>query len=988
MKSVLKLSFYLILLAFALINPNNAKAQLINTIAGDGITPGPATDLSPATATGFGFPQAIFVDKNRNTFFIDQGDNRIYKVDRYGIVHIIANAAGTFGSTGDGGPATAAEIGFPSDLFVDTAGNIFFTESNFSTVRKIDKNGIVSTICGTSGFFGFGGDGGPATAATLSSPSGICGDRAGNIYIADNSDEIVRMINTSGIITTIVGTLGTPGFAGDGSPALTAQLDNPQGISIDTFGKLYIADANNSRIRMVDGLGIITTIAGDGTFGFAGDGAPATAANLSFPTDVHSDQSGNNIYIADNNNFCVRKVNGGIINTVAGTGTVFGFFGDGGLATSAQCSDVSSVCGMDDGSFYLSDPNNTRVRRVAPCLVPAAATPISSAPAVCIGATFTASDATGGGEWTSENTSVFTIDQTGLVTGVGLGAALISYTVDGVCGASLATANVNGRGLAAAGTITGIATVCVSGTTPLTDVTGFGTWSSSNTNASVSSTGLVTGLAGGTSIISYTVTNACGNNSAIRTVTVLAAPTPGFITGAATVCEAGTATLTTSAGLGTWTSGNTAIATITPGGGVVSGVAGGTATISYRVTNICGTTYTTTVITVNPLPTPGTLAGSTTICELFTTSLTPSIGGGAWSSGNTSVATVDVAGTVSGVVPGTATISYAVTNGCGTRYATIVVTVQTTPISSVIKGSNELCKTTTTTLSNGVIGGLWSSSDASIASVSSGGVVTGNNGGTATITYSVINACGTVNATHMITVDTLAVITPIVSTGSSFCEFSIVPLTNATPGGVWSSSSSTTATVSSSGLLTNLVYGSVIASYTITNTCGSSSVTKSVNFIPSPAPVIHAVGKALSTTKKYLTYQWYQDGTPIPGATTATYNFTDPGSYFVDVTGPGGCAGTSAAITVSLLGASDVIAANNDLSVYPNPNNGSFVFNLATANNEPVQVTITNVVGQKVKELTTVTNTDTQVRLDQPPGIYMLSAIAGNKNYVAKVVIQ
>ncbi len=988
MKSVLKLSFYLILLAVAVINPNNTHAQLINTIAGDG-TFGPAVDLSPATATGFGSPAAIYVDKNRNTFFIDQSDNRIYKIDRYGIIHIIANAGGAFGSAGDGGPATAAEIGFPSDLFVDTAGNIFFTEPNFSTVRKIDKNGIMSTICGTVFSFGFGGDGGPATAATLSSPSGICGDRAGNIYIADNSDEIVRMINTAGVITTIVGTLGTPGFGGDGFPALTAQLDNPQGISIDTFGKLYIADANNSRIRMVDGLGIITTIAGDGTFGFGGDGSPATAANLSFPTDVHSDQSGNNIYIADNNNFVVRKVNGGIINTVAGQGGFFGFSGDGGLATLATCSQIASVCGMDDGTFYLSDPNfSPCVRRVAPCIVPAAATPISSATGVCIGATFTATNTTPGGEWTSENTSVVTIDQTGLVTGIGLGTTLISYTVDGVCGASLATANVIGRGLAAAGTITGGSNVCVLGSISLTDATGTGTWSSSNTNATVNSSGLVTGVAGGTAVISYTVTNACGNNSALKTVTVLTVPPVGFITGAASVCELATATLTTSAGPGTWTSGNTAVATITAGGGTVSGVAGGTATISYRVTNVCGTTYTTTVITVNPLPVPGTLSGSTTICELFTTSLTPSVGGGVWSSANSTVATVDAAGTVSGLIPGTAAISYAVTNGCGTRYASTVVTVQTTPISSVIKGANELCKTTTIALSNGVVGGLWSSSNAGIASIDPGGVVTGNNGGTATITYSVINACGTVNATHTITVDTLAVITPIVSTASSYCEFSVVPLTNATPGGIWSTSSATAATISSTGVLTNMVYGPVTAAYTITNTCGNSSVTKLINFIPSPAPVIHAVGKALSTTKKYLTYQWYQDGNPIPGATTATYNFTEAGSYFVDVTGPGGCDGTSASINVSLLGASDVMVANSELSVYPNPNNGSFVFNLASANNEQVQVTITNVLGQKVKELTTGTNNETQVRLDQPSGIYMLSAIAAGKTYSAKIVLQ
>jgi hypothetical protein len=223
--------------------------------------------------------------------------------------------------------------------------------------------GTITTLAGT-GTSGYSGDGGPATSARLSAPRTMAADRAGNVYIVDTDNHRARRVDTSGRITTIAGT-GSAGYSGDGGAATSARLDTPHGIAVDTAGNVYIADPPNQRIRKVDTSGRITTVAGNGSSGYNGDGIPATSARLNYPKGVEIGPDGL-LYIADNNNHRVRKVDAaGVIHTVAGTGSS-GFSGDGGPATAARLAEPRNIAFGPDGSLYIVDQVNDRIRRVSP----------------------------------------------------------------------------------------------------------------------------------------------------------------------------------------------------------------------------------------------------------------------------------------------------------------------------------------------------------------------------------------------------------------------------------------------------------------------------------------------------------------------------------------------------------------------------------------------------------------------------------------------
>ena len=267
---------------------------------------------------------------------------------------------GTAGYGGDGGPATEASIDHPTSVAVGAGGSVFFIDSGNFRVRRIAADGTVSTVAG-NGTQGYSGDGGPAVDAQISDANGIAVDAAGSLYIGDSGNNVVRLVAPAGTITTVAGT-GSPGFSGDDGAAASAELNFPIGVAIDVSDDLLIADAGNNRIRKVSG-GVITTIAGTGTPGHSGDGGPAVEAELSFPVSVAVDGSGF-VYVADAGNTVVRVIEAsGFIFPFAGTGQA-GYGGDGGPAPDALLGDPASVSVGPQGEVYIADADNNRIRKV------------------------------------------------------------------------------------------------------------------------------------------------------------------------------------------------------------------------------------------------------------------------------------------------------------------------------------------------------------------------------------------------------------------------------------------------------------------------------------------------------------------------------------------------------------------------------------------------------------------------------------------------
>lgn len=362
------LSAGLLIFIFFISAPCIAQHGIITAIVGTGGF-GYSGDGGPATAATMDGQNSIAFDAAGNLYITDGGmANRIRVVNTAGIINTFAGN-GTMGFSGDGGPATAAETGVPYGIAADIFGNVYFADNMYNVLRKVNASGIISSITGMG--LGFSGDGGPATAASLNAPYGVAVDPAGNVYFSDYNNRRVRKINTSGIISTVAGN-GTYAATGDGSPATVAGLMTPQGIAVDGFGNIYIADKYSERVRKVNTAGFISTIAGTGTGGYSGDGGAATAAQLHNPCAVAIDNAGD-VFIADDSSSRIRMIDPtGIITTIAGYGG-FGTGGDGGPATATQFNNIYSLAIDAMGNVLVSDYWNARIRKVtgAPSLATA-----------------------------------------------------------------------------------------------------------------------------------------------------------------------------------------------------------------------------------------------------------------------------------------------------------------------------------------------------------------------------------------------------------------------------------------------------------------------------------------------------------------------------------------------------------------------------------------------------------------------------------------
>ncbi|MBS1830124.1 MAG: hypothetical protein JST93_32790 [Acidobacteria bacterium] len=392
----------LVFLAPALLFSQQPPAYSVRTVAGGITIPFPAADVTTSNIRLLE-PRHAVVDPAGNVYLSDSYYNRILKIAADGRVTPVAGADQS-GFSGDDGLASEALLSTPEALALSSSGDLYVCDSGNHRIRKITADGVITTIAGNGGL-GASGDNGPALEASIGNPWGIAVDSAGVIYFSDSSNHVIRRIDTNGVITTIAGT--TAGFAGDGGPATQARLQNPRGIALDATGNLYFADNGNHRVRVISTAGAIRTFAGTGTPGFAGDNGPALSAGLFFPSDVRVGASGN-VFIADQSNGQVRRVLvSGTIQTVPRgslwnspvalafdnrngllvidslrrqisrvdlatlgaavyiSGVREGASGDGGPAAEAGLFDPWGIALDPQGNLYIADSRDSRVRRIS-----------------------------------------------------------------------------------------------------------------------------------------------------------------------------------------------------------------------------------------------------------------------------------------------------------------------------------------------------------------------------------------------------------------------------------------------------------------------------------------------------------------------------------------------------------------------------------------------------------------------------------------------
>ncbi len=353
---------FTILLAFfltVLVSLPGVAQDVITTVIGGGPNNMPAIDANLYT------PYGVAVDASGNFYIASYNQHRIFKVSSAGTLTVIAGS-GAQGYAGDGvvGGAANANLFHPVAVTVDASGNVYIADQYNCVVRKVDTTNTISTVAGIAGSCTYGGDGGKGTSANLYYPSGVAVDGSGNLYIGDNNNCRVRkVILSTDIISTFAGN-GTCGYSGDGGSATSAELYTPQGVAVDTAGDVFVADTSNYVIRQITkATGKISTVAGNHTAGFSGDGGLATSAEFNQVFQLAVNGAGTTVTFADFYNQRIRQFTvGGNINTVAGTGTA-GFSGDGAAATSAELYYPEGVAVTSAGTVYVGDSNNYRIRQ-------------------------------------------------------------------------------------------------------------------------------------------------------------------------------------------------------------------------------------------------------------------------------------------------------------------------------------------------------------------------------------------------------------------------------------------------------------------------------------------------------------------------------------------------------------------------------------------------------------------------------------------------
>jgi len=655
---------------------------------------------------------------------------------------------------------------------------------------------------------------------------------------------------------------------------------------------------------------------------------------------------------------------------------------------------------------------------------------ITGPASVCVGSSITETCSIPGGAWSVANDTA-SITATGVLTGLlsngsSAGKDTVYYYNYNTCGSNTDTAYITINPVPATGIISGPSIICKGATITLTESVSGGTWSRSHPLVdSFAGTGIVRGISQGFDTIKYTTYNGLCYLSTTHPIRVDTNVVAMPITGPSVGCVGHTIDLMNVNIYGTWVwSVSNSHASVNTAGHVY-GLSGGVDTITYSFTNACNAVTSTTSVEIDTLLSPGVIsAASYAVCAGSWIHLSESISTGFWLSSNPLLAIVDGSGNVTGVAQGTPVISYVLSNGCGDVAATHTVNVYRA--ASAITGPDSVGIGNTITLTDSATTGtseIWSIADTTIATIgSSTGIVTGVAAGATTATYTLINACGTTTATQTIYVGPPPFVS-VIDGNDSVCKGSSITLSDTVSGGVWSASNSN-ATVASAGpnsaTVTGVSYGQVIITYTVHNGFGSSSNETAVYVNQAPAIVVK--GPSLVA----LGGDYFLFGYPAGGAWTesnsvrgeivstgvvdtavivaagdtlrntavtwCSYVVTKTGLDTLTYTYTNSCGTRSTNFVINLAGPNVftpvINGSSENLLAYPNPSNGEFTLNLTSPNNETAAITVTDLVGQKVREFTLPTNNRYTVQLDQPAGIYLITAVMpGGSRYYSKITI-
>lgn len=624
--------------------------------------------------------------------------------------------------------------------------------------------------------------------------------------------------------------------------------------------------------------------------------------------------------------------------------------------------------------------------------LPSAGT-ISGPSTVCISSTISVSSSVSGGSWSLTNAHATLSGTT--ITGVTAGLDTLRYIFTNSCGSDTSTRVITISPVAVAGTLTGPTTVCEGASiTDTASVTG-GSWSATNSNATVTSAGVIAGVTAGTDTILYIVTNACSADTARRVITINPLPATGTITGAASVCIGDSITLSASLAGGIWSVTNSRASLRDS---VVTGVASGADTVRYSFTNACGTRSVSRVVTVIGTPHAGPITGPAGVCRGSSITLAAP-DSGAWSAFNS---TATVSGTtVTGVAYGRDTIRNIAVNGCGRDTAYKIIRVDTmAPHVSAIMGVSVVCERDSVILTDSVSGGNWSMTNAH-ATINSSGRVRGVSAGLDTAVYILRNGCGADTAIFGLVVNPLPHAGVITGFDSVCKGGSVITLRDTTRGGMWFSDNPLFASVDTTGRVTGGFPGAANIMYIVSNSCGSDTAVHPVRVNDRALPIIGSPVLCQGAFSALID--------PLPGGTWSTsiagLFVVGPciggaiigitvGTATVTYTVRNACGTSTATFDVTVVvcdSTAGVAETSSDITrsitVMPNPGTGHFSVSLPFNSGTAAHIAVTNVLGEVVKEVSMAGNKTSELDLDVPPGVYVLTATLSNERYVTRIVV-